>query len=140
MTYQEYFDNYVGKIISSSIQALKNDDKRKFSWMEMKYFVMWWSTQSEVMRQDVRDLVESGRLELVSGGWTMHDETCTTYEDMIVNMGIGHQFILNEFNQVPRVGWQIDTFGHSATNALFFAEMGFDAVIFARIDSAEKSK
>jgi alpha-mannosidase II len=44
MTYQEYFDNYVGKIISSSIKALKNDDKRKFSWMEMKYFVMWWST------------------------------------------------------------------------------------------------
>jgi alpha-mannosidase len=87
------------------------------------------------MRVDVRDLVGSGRLELVSGGWTMHDESCTLYDDMIINMKEGHRFIEREFNYKPRVGWQVDTFGHSSTNALLFAEMGFDALFFARMDA-----
>ena len=53
---------------------------------------------------------------------------------MIDNMKIGHDFILNEFGIKPRIGWQIDPFGHSNTNARMFAEMGFDAFFFARID------
>jgi alpha-mannosidase len=36
---------------------------------------------------------------------------------------------------VPTVGWQIDPFGHSATQAsLLSAEAGFDALYFGRID------
>ena len=54
---------------------------------------------------------------------------------MIINMKEGHRFIEREFNYRPRVGWQVDTFGHSSTNALLFAEMGFDALFFARMES-----
>jgi hypothetical protein len=36
---------------------------------------------------------------------------------------------------IPRVGWQIDPFGHSATQAaLLSAEVGFDGLFFGRID------
>jgi alpha-mannosidase len=35
-------------------------------------------------------LVQSGRLELLNAGWSMHDEACPTYEEMISNMMIGH--------------------------------------------------
>jgi hypothetical protein len=64
----------------------------------------------------------------------MHDEACTHYEDMINNMMKGHDFLLKEFNYKPRIGWQIDPFGHSNANARLYAEMGFDALIFARLD------
>lgn len=64
----------------------------------------------------------------------MHDEACPTYDDFIENMMLGHEFILKEFGIKPRIGWQIDTFGHSNTNVRFFAEMGFDALFFARLD------
>jgi hypothetical protein len=64
----------------------------------------------------------------------MHDEACPTYEDMINNHQIGFDFALKEFGVKPRIGWQIDPFGHSATNARFFAEMGFDAWFFGRMD------
>lgn len=40
----------------------------------------------------------------------------------------------------PRIGWQIDPFGHSREMASIFAQMGFDAEFFARMDHVEKSK
>jgi lysosomal alpha-mannosidase len=64
----------------------------------------------------------------------MHDEACTHYEDMINNMMIGHQFLLKEFGVKPKVGWHVDPFGHSNTNARLFSEMGFDGWFFARLE------
>lgn len=66
---------------------------------------MWWDTQTDTTKSQVRQLVNQGRLELLSGGWSMHDEACAHYEDMINNMMAGHQFILKEFDVTPKVGW-----------------------------------
>lgn len=69
----------------------------------------------------------------------MHDEACTHYEDMINNMMKGHEWALQNLGVKPRIGWHIDPFGHSNANPRLFAEMGFDAWFFARIDRQEKS-
>jgi hypothetical protein len=57
-------------------------------------------------------------------------------------MSIGHKFIQKEFGIRPRIGWQLDSYGHSATNARLFAEMGIDALFFSRgdIDDYEQRK
>lgn len=47
----------------------------------------------------------------------MHDEATPHYIDLIDQTTMGHLFIKNEFGQTPRVGWQIDPFGHSAVQA-----------------------
>ena len=47
----------------------------------------------------------------------MHDEAATHYIDMIDQTTLGHRFIKEEFNVTPRIGWQIDPFGHSAVQA-----------------------
>ena len=39
---------------------------------------------------------------------------------------------------VPKVAWQIDSFGHSKEQANLFAQMGFDGLFFARIDFRDK--
>lgn len=57
------------------------------------------------MRQAVRQLVQEGRLELLNAGWSMQDEACAHYEDMINNMQKGHEFVLREFGVKPRIGW-----------------------------------
>lgn len=55
----------------------------------------------------------------------MHDEATTHYIDMIDQTTLGHRFIKKEFNKIPRIGWQIDPFGHSAVQAyLLSTEVG----------------
>ena len=90
------------------------------------------------MKDKVRGLVQNGQLELLSGGWSMHDEACPIFEDMIDNMMYGHDFILEEFDVKPRVGWAIDPFGHSNFNARIFSDMGLDAWFFARMDLKDR--
>jgi alpha-mannosidase len=65
----------------------------------------------------------------------MHDEAGTHYVDMIDQTTLGHRFLKDTFGVTPTVGWQIDPFGHSATQAaLLSAEVGFTGLYFARID------
>lgn len=68
----------------------------------------------------------------------MNDEAAPYYEDMVDQMTWGHQFLFREFKVAPTIGWQIDPFGHSATQARLFYEMGFDGWFFARIDHQDK--
>jgi hypothetical protein len=121
------------------IAALLANPERKFMEVEMKFFKMWWDVQTDDVKDKVRGLVKNKQLEFVNAGWSMHDEACPIYEDMIDNMMIGHDFVLKEFGIKPRIGWQIDPFGHSNTNTRIFAEMGFDALFFARLDHNDKS-
>ena len=52
---------------------------------------------------------------------------------MIDNMVMSRHWLKKEFGVVPNIGWQLDAFGHSAANARFFAEIGIDALVFARM-------
>ncbi|KAJ4838393.1 hypothetical protein Tsubulata_017421, partial [Turnera subulata] len=105
------------------------------------FFQRWWREQSEEVQSVVKALVSSGQLELINGGMCMHDEAAPHYIDMIDQTTLGHRFIKQEFNLTPRIGWQIDPFGHSAVQAyLLGAEVGFDSLFFARIDYQDRAK
>ncbi|CAI5959628.1 unnamed protein product [Closterium sp. NIES-65] len=74
-----------------------------------------------------------------NGGWVMHDEACAHYTDMVHQMAMGHRFLMATFNVTPRIAWQIDPFGHSATQAsLITAQAGLEAVFMGRVDQQEK--
>ncbi|CDW90125.1 glycosyl hydrolases family 38 protein [Stylonychia lemnae] len=147
-TVDEYFagsryDIQIGNvelILDTTIDALLENPDRKFSYVEMKFLTMWWKGQTEQRKDDVRKLVKEGRLEFLNGGWSMHDEACTHYEDMINNMLIGNQFLLDEFGVKPRIAWHIDPFGHSSANVRLFADMGFEAWFFSRLDYQDRDR
>ncbi|KAL2333816.1 hypothetical protein Fmac_015029 [Flemingia macrophylla] len=131
----------VENVLDSVVVSLQKDPNRKFVFAEMAFFHRWWVEQSPETQEQMRELVDAGQLEFVNGGWCMHDEAATHYIDMIDQTTLGHRFIKEQFNKVPRVGWQIDPFGHSAVQAyLLGAELGFDSVHFARIDYQDRAK
>ncbi|CAM6125814.1 unnamed protein product [Calypogeia fissa] len=128
-------------IIDSIVDALENNPDRKFIYVEQAFFQRWWRVQSKSKQKLVKGLVDSGQLEFINGGWCMHDEATTHYIDTIDQTTLGHRYIKKQFNKVPRVGWQIDPFGHSAAQGyLLAAEVGFDGVFFARADYQDKEQ
>lgn len=59
---------------------------------------------------------------------------------MVDQTTLGHRWLLEEFGALPTVGWQIDPFGHSATQAaLLSAEAGFNSLFFGRIDYQDRA-
>ncbi|KAM7251764.1 hypothetical protein ACFE04_023647 [Oxalis oulophora] len=131
----------VQNVLDSLVPSLLADKNRKFIYVEQAFFQRWWSDQSDEVQEVVQELVDSGQLEFINGGWCMHDEAVTHYIDMIDQTTLGHRYIKEQFGVIPRIGWQIDPFGHSAVQAyLLGAEVGFDSLFFARIDYQDRAK
>ena len=128
-------------ILDSVMPALKANPDRQFLYIEQAFFQRWWREQDEDMQALTKQLHANGQLNFENGGWCMHDEANTHYIAMVDQTTVGHRLLLEEFGAIPRVGWQIDPFGHSATQAaLLSAEMGFDSLFFGRIDYQDREK
>ncbi|XP_072346983.1 lysosomal alpha-mannosidase [Scyliorhinus torazame] len=127
-------------ILDSVIPQLQDDPAKRFIYVEVAFFHLWWQNQSDRMKTLVKQLVSEGRLEFVNGGWCMNDEATTHYNSIIDQMTLGFQFLNDTFGECgrPRVAWHIDPFGHSREQASLFAQMGFDGFFFGRLDYQDK--
>nr|CAD7590769.1 unnamed protein product [Timema genevievae] len=111
------------------------------------FFWKWWMDQHDFVKHTVRNLVNSGQLEFIGGGWTMNDEATTNYQSIIDQFTWGLSYLisrkLNEsFGECarPHVGWQIDPFGHSREMASLFAQLGYDGLFIGRLDFQDKQQ
>ncbi|DAZ95535.1 TPA: hypothetical protein N0F65_005227 [Lagenidium giganteum] len=138
----QYYMESVQYILDTVVQELLRNPDRKFMYVEQSFFQRWWHEQSQHTKEIVKRLVREGRLDLsVNGGWVMHDEATTHYSIMVDQTAYGHQLLRDEFNVTPRIGWQIDPFGHSSTQgSLLSTGVAFDALYFARIDYEDYNK
>ena len=130
----------VRHILTSVVDALLADPTKTFVYAEMAFFARWWREQTSARRTQVRTLVAERRLEFVNGGWCMHDEATAHVADMLEQTTRGHAFIAREFGTaaLPRVGWQLDPFGHASTQATHLGSgVGFDAVFLGRASDGD---
>ncbi len=128
-------------IIDSVVKELAFDPQKRFIQVETAFFWRWWNEQSDFTKELVQDLVQSGQLEFIGGGWSMNDEAAAHYNAIIDQMTLGLVKLNATFANgcgVPKVAWQIDPFGHSREQASLFARMGFEALYFGRLDWRDK--
>ena len=52
-------------------------------------------------------------MELIGGGWVMHDEADTSLWSTANQMTVGLDFLHEKFGRRPKWAWHIDPFGHS---------------------------
>jgi len=90
------------------------------------------------MKTQMKALVDSGRLEIVTGGWVMNDEANVHYFAMITQMVEGHEWLMDHLGVKPKYGWAIDPFGLSPTMAYILKGMGFEGMVIQRVHYAIK--
>nr|AYV99640.1 venom polypeptide [Dolopus genitalis] len=129
-------------ILDSVVDQLLRDRNRRFVYVESAFFFKWWEEQHEDLKEKVKNLVNERRLEFIGGAWSMNDEATTHYQSIIDQFAWGLKKLNDTFGKCgkPKVGWQIDTFGHSREMASLLAQMGYDGLFFARLDYQNKGK
>ena len=64
-----------------------------FIWAEISFLSMWWKEQTVETQTQFQQLLDSGRLEIVTGGYVMHDEANTYYTAILEQLFYGkHKF------------------------------------------------
>eukprot|EP01105_Mastigella_eilhardi_P024043 TRINITY_DN6182_c0_g1_i1.p1 TRINITY_DN6182_c0_g1~~TRINITY_DN6182_c0_g1_i1.p1 ORF type:complete len:929 (+),score=180.28 TRINITY_DN6182_c0_g1_i1:138-2789(+) len=135
----EYFEHKVQYIIDNMIADLAENPTHTFIYAETSFFSMWWEQHSNAsQREQLQQLVDSGRWEFVSGGWVMNDEATTTAVDIVNQMQEGHHWLQQNLGVAPRIAFQIDPFGHSNMYPHLMNQMCMDALIIDRIPWQDK--
>jgi lysosomal alpha-mannosidase len=68
----------------------------------------------------------------------MHDNACPNYEDIIEDYYYGHRWLKRHFIRMPKIGWHVDPFGHSASLPILLDKMGFMGLVINRIHHRDK--
>lgn len=148
-TFDEYYETEVRTVLSSMPRALEElNTSRRFVWAETSYLTRWWkdSRTSPRLKEVFHSLLTSGQLEIVNGGWVMHDEGITRYDSQIHQMALGHdrlrQIFVNHVD-IPDIdvstGWQIDSFGPSPFTVNFHQWAGMNFLVLNRIPEEVKA-
>ncbi|NXQ30709.1 MA2B2 mannosidase, partial [Alaudala cheleensis] len=133
--FQESMHAYAANVYTTVIEELMKGKQRKFIAVEQEFFRLWWDmVATDTQKQQVRQLLQEGRLEFVIGGQVMHDEAVTLIDDQILQLTEGHGFLYETFGFRPQFSWHVDPFGASATTPTLFALAGFNAHLISRID------
>lgn len=141
-TFDQYFQTQTKNIITTVIQALAKDKKRKFIWAEISYFAWWWDEQNETTRQLVKELLKKGQLEFVTAGWVQPDEANSELYAMEMQLQEGHSWIRENLGEeaIPKYAWAIDPFGYSPSAAWLWQKYGFRAMLIQRVHYAIKKE
>lgn len=129
-----YFGS-VKDILDSTVAELLKDRLRTFTWADLKYFRMWWIQLDKAQQAKVKELVKRGQLDLVNGGWTVADETLTSYDQLLDNQMVGQQFLQKELGVYPKVTWSLESNGLSSGFAKMARDLGFDAMFYSQVKS-----
>ena len=135
-TPEEYYSrDQVYNIFNTAFRTLYNDKlKRKtFVINETYYFRIWYNKLNNEDKIKFKELIKEKRIEFVLGGYVANDEATPSYHDIADQIRIGNQFLLEEFNVIPKTAWFIDSFGHSAGNAYMMSRLNYDNLLLGRM-------
>jgi len=137
-TVEGYFATATKSIITNMVDKLTEHTNMTFIWTEMSYLHMWWEVAQPEMRQKLRALVDSGRLEIPTGGWVMTDEANVELFSMVDQLVEGHSFLRSTLNLKPKSSWSVDSFGHGGTFPHILAKSGISNMVIMRVHYAWK--
>uniref|UniRef100_A0A8W7PLB1 Alpha-mannosidase n=1 Tax=Anopheles coluzzii TaxID=1518534 RepID=A0A8W7PLB1_ANOCL len=137
-TFVNYFQSDSRQILNLAVTKMPEYGNMSFIWSEISFLQLWWDQAHPTKQRILKKLVQSGRLEITTGGWVMTDEANAHLYAMVDQLIEGHQWVKANLNITPKTGWSIDPFGHGSTVPYLLAASGFKGTIIQRIHYAWK--
>lgn len=137
-TFENYFHSASRQIINNMVSKLWQYKNLTFIWSETSFLNAWWEEAHPSKQKMLRNLVQSGRLEITTGGWVMTDEANVHIYAMLDQLIEGHQWIWSNLGIKPKSGWSVDPFGHGSTVPYLLGSSGIKGTVIQRIHYAWK--
>lgn len=137
-TFEKYYEGQTRHIINNMVTKVAESPRWKFIWAEISYLDLWWKESEPLLRNKLKELITSGQIEVVTGGWVMNDEANTHYFAMIEQLTSGHEWLRQKIGVSPKNGWAIDPFGMSSSMAYLLKKSGLENMVIQRVHYAIK--
>lgn len=82
-TFVNYFQSDSRQILNLIVMKLQEYKEMTFIWSEISILQLWWDQAHPTKQRALKQLVQSGRLEITTGGWVMTDEANVHYYAMV---------------------------------------------------------
>ena len=133
-TSETYYTRFVQHNLDQAIAALQQEPRRVYS-VECIFFLrMYWDRNPD-RRDQLRSLLNEGRMRLTSSGVTTADTLLPSTEAILRDFLIGQEWLRkNDVTQEPNLAYFADSFGCSSSLPTLLQAAGFDRTAFTRID------
>ncbi|MER7176457.1 glycoside hydrolase [Streptomyces mesophilus] len=118
-------------LVPLHLQQAADDPSYRFVLSEIDYLKPFWDTHPE-HREEIRQLIREGRLEIVGGTYNEPSTNLTSAETTVRSAVHGLAFHREVLGGDPRTAWQLDVFGHDPSFPSLMADAGLDSAVFAR--------
>ncbi|WP_199552144.1 NEW3 domain-containing protein [Streptomyces sp. N35] len=118
-------------LVPLHLQQAADDPSYRFVLSEIDYLKPFWDTHPE-HREEIRQLIREGRLEIVGGTYNEPSTNLTSAETTVRGAVHGLGFHRDVLGGNPRTAWQLDVFGHDPSFPSLMADAGLDSAVFAR--------
>ncbi|MEU8566966.1 NEW3 domain-containing protein [Streptomyces pathocidini] len=118
-------------LVPMHLQHARDDPDYRFVLSELDYLKPFWDTHPE-HREELRRLIDEGRLEIVGGTYNEPSTNLTCAESTVRSAVHGLGFHRRVVGGNPRTAWQLDVFGHDPAFPALMAGAGLDSAVLAR--------
>jgi alpha-mannosidase len=119
------------ELLERHLRRAEEDPDYCFVASELDYLRPYWDLRPE-RRAVIRELIASGRLELVGGSYNQPDTNLVDPETVLRGFEYGDDFHRGTLRAEVDTLWQLDCFGHSPQLPGLAASAGLTSAVFAR--------
>lgn len=134
LTSEEYYRVNVRWVLDRVIEELEADPRRVYN-LECVYYLRKYWERTPTRRDQIRHLINEGRLRFGGPGITTPDTLLPTEEALLRDLLLGYRWLQDQGCTVqPRVMYLPDSFGHSPGVPSLARAAGISRVSLTRID------
>ncbi len=119
-------------LIIEVLDMLKSEERSIFC-LECAFLLDTFIKRYPEQEAFLKEMVKSGRIELVGGMYIMPDVNIPSGESLFRQILMGQRFYEREFGIKTNIGWMVDVFGHTPQIPQIMKQGGFDYYVFGRV-------